>query len=133
MMPWGLGTDLVEISRIEQAIRRNPRFAERLFRDSELADYRDRGSRIEILAGKFAAKEAVVKALGTGVRGFSWTDIEILPDALGKPICQFYGKATTLADTLGVATVFLSIAHNRSLATASAMIFIKEEPHETGY
>ncbi len=132
MMPAGLGVDIIEIARISQAIAHNPRILERLFTPRELADYRERGSRTETLAGKFAAKEAVVKALGTGLRGFPWTDVEILPDALGKPGCFFLGKAAKQLEVSGVKTVLISIAHNRTMAIANAMALTKENPYETG-
>lgn len=130
--PAGLGVDIVEISRIRRAIARNPRFLDRLFSPRELADYQERGARTETLAGKFAAKEAVVKALGTGLRGFPWTDIEILPDPMGKPGCFFQGKAAAYMKACGISAVMISIAHNRTMAIANAIALIKETPDETG-
>lgn len=132
MNPFGLGVDIIEIARIKSAVTQNPKILERLFTDSELADYRERGSRAETLAGKFAAKEAVVKSLGTGLRGFPWTDMEILPDELGKPRCFFYGKAAAKIDALNIDSVMISIAHNRTMAIANAMALKKEIPYETG-
>jgi len=132
MIPVGLGVDIIEISRIKSAIAHNPRILDRLFTADELTDYRERGSRTETLAGKFAAKEAVVKALGTGLRGFPWTDLEVLPDTLGKPNCFFFGKAAEKIKELGIEAVLLSIAHNRTMAIANAMAVKKENYHETG-
>lgn len=121
MTSMGLGVDIIEISRVRNAVTRNPRILERLFTQKELDDFRMRGSRMETLAGKFAAKEAVVKALGTGLRGFPWTDLEILPDELGKPSCIFIRKAADAIVTLNIASVQISIAHNRTMAIANAM------------
>lgn len=127
MMPAGLGVDIIEISRIRQAITHNPRILHRLFTEKEVADYRERGGRAETLAGKFAAKEAVVKALGTGLREFPWTDLEILPDSLGKPRCFFLGKAAARLSALNISVVLISIAHNRSTAIANAIALTKGE------
>jgi holo-[acyl-carrier protein] synthase len=132
MNPFGLGVDIIEVSRIRIAVEQNPRILKRLFTDNELADYRDRGGRAETLAGKFAAKEAVLKALGTGLRGFPWTDLEILPDELGKPSCVFLRKAACKIDDLGISSVMISIAHNRTMATANALALKKENTYETG-
>lgn len=128
----GIGVDIIEISRIKEAASRNPRIFDRLFTDKELADYRERGNRTETLAGKFAAKEAVVKALGTGLRGFPWTDLEILPDGLGKPCCHFRNKAVDALKRLQVSSVVISIAHNKTTAIANAMALKEEVHHEAG-
>lgn len=117
----GLGVDIIEIDRIRDAIVKNPRVLNRLYTERELADYRARGSRAETLAGKFAAKEAVAKALGTGIRGFRWTDVEILPDEQGKPCCTLLGTAFAAAEAKGIRTVMISIAHNRTTAMANAL------------
>lgn len=132
MMPAGLGVDIIEISRIKDAVQRTPRILHRLFTENELTDYRERGGRTETLAGKFAAKEAVVKAMGTGLREFPWTDIEILPDSLGKPRCLFRGKAAERVQELNISAVLISIAHNRTMAIANAIALTKETPYETG-
>lgn len=127
-----LGIDIIEIQRVASAIGRNPRMLQRLFTEAELADYRSRGSRMETLAGKFAAKEAAVKALGTGLRGFRWTDVEILPDERGKPCCRLSGEARQAADRAGIAVVLVSVSHNRTLAIANALAIRKEHTDEAG-
>lgn len=132
MIPAGLGVDIIEISRIKGAVLTNPRILDRLFTANEVTDYKQRGSRMETLAGKFAAKEAVVKAMGTGFRGFPWTDIEILPDESGKPICYFFRKAAEKLEQLCIETVLISIAHNRSMAIANAIAMKKENTYEAG-
>ena len=82
----GIGTDIIEIDRIEKAINRNNGFLDKVFTAREIEMFKERNMRSEVIAGNFAAKEAVSKALGTGFRGFSLGDIEILRDQLGKPI-----------------------------------------------
>lgn len=126
MNPWGIGIDIIEISRVKRAFQKNPRILHRLFTERELSDYRNRGSRAETLAGKFAAKEAVVKAMGTGLRGFAWTDIEILPDELGKPNCQLFRKAAEKRQGLKISGFLISIAHNRTMAIANVLA-VKQE------
>lgn len=130
MNPWGIGIDIIEISRVKEAYVRCPRILNRLFTGPELQDYRDRGSRTETLAGKFAAKEAIVKAMGTGLRGFAWIDIEILPDEFGKPFCRLYGKAAEKSEGLKISGFLISISHNRTVAIANAMALKKEDSRE---
>ncbi len=77
-MIFGIGTDIIEIKRIKKAIARSPRFIERLFTEQELEYYKKKDMKAQHIAGGFSAKEAVLKALGTGLRGFKWKDIEIL-------------------------------------------------------
>lgn len=118
----GVGTDLCPIARMERAMQ-NPRFAARICTPSELAQLeplcpeRQR----ERLAGLFAAKEAVAKALGTGFTGFGFADVEILPDALGKPCVTLHGGAAALLDGRRAA-IHLSITHDGGLALAFAVV-----------
>ena len=82
----GIGTDIIEIERIEIAVKRTKGFINKLFTENEINIFESRGFKSEVIAGNFAAKEAVSKALGTGFRGFGVKDIEILRDELGKPV-----------------------------------------------
>jgi len=132
MNSWGLGIDIIEIGRIKKAVEKNPRILERLFTENELSDYRNRGFRAETLAGKFAAKEAVVKAMGTGLRGFPWTDIEILPDEWGKPHCQLLRDAAERIEDMKISGFHISIAHNKTMAIANALALKQEVHYETG-
>lgn len=132
MMPLGLGVDIIEIDRIRKACDQNPRILNRLFTAAEQEDYMRRGGRMETLAGKFAAKEAVVKALGTGFRGISWVDVEILPDEMGKPVCHLHRYAHDAAESKHIREIIISIAHNRTMAIANALAVQKEICHETG-
>jgi holo-[acyl-carrier protein] synthase len=117
------GVDLVEIARIARIwSEHGDYFARRVFTPAEL-EYCLASRSPEIrLAGRFAAKEAVLKVLGTGWRGgIQWTDIEVLPDGLGKPIVALAGRTAALAAQLGLGTILLSISHAGQYAIASAV------------
>ena len=116
----GIGTDIIEIDRIENAINKNNNFLEKVFTPKEIEMFRSRNMRSEVMAGNFAAKEAVSKALGTGFRGFSLTDIEVLRDELGKPIV-FLSK--DIEDLINVDyRLNISISHNKTSAMAFAIL-----------
>lgn len=115
----GIGCDMIAIERIRRAMERNPRFTERIFTEAERAYIAVK--RPETAAGIFAAKEAVAKALGTGFRGFMPDSIEIVPDALGKPVCTLYGAARQQADRIGARVTHVSITHTEDIACAFAV------------
>jgi len=114
----GVGTDIVEIRRIKNAIESNERFLEKIFTSTELEYLKSRNLRAEYVAGRFAAKEAVAKALGTGFRGFDFKDIEIDRTTLGKPIVVLKGKAKLIAKKEGEYNIHLSISHGEDSAVA---------------
>lgn len=116
----GIGTDIIEVDRIEKAIVRAG-FMERVYTKNEQEHYRLKHERAETLAGFFAAKEAVSKALGTGFRKFGLKDIEIIPDVLGKPEVFLYGNAEVLRCQLGISQILVSISHCKEYATAFAI------------
>ena len=108
----GIGIDIIEIERIAKAIeRRGAHFVERLFTKNERALSLDPTS----LAGRFAAKEAVVKALGTGFRGIHFHDIEVLKDFLGKPYISLSSKVNEKFHT---PNLHISITHSKTVASA---------------
>lgn len=114
-----IGIDLVEIERVRAALSRwGDRFLQRVFTPAERDRYRDR---VPDLAARFAAKEAVMKALGTGVKGVAWRDIEVLPDEKGKPLIFLYGGARKRADQLGINGLEISLSHSRDYAIASVI------------
>lgn len=119
----GLGVDLVEVARIERLLAEHgERFLERCFTRDERRQWQAAGGRAEHLAGRFAAKEAVLKALGTGWRhGIAWTDIEVLPDDAGRPGVGLTGQAARFAAAAGIARWMLSISHSGGFAVASAI------------
>lgn len=118
----GIGTDIIEVKRIEQAIQRfGPHFLNRLFSEDEQAYCNRHRDNARHYAGRFAAKEAIVKALGTGFReGVNWLDIAISNDSQGKPVVTFSEKMKLMFDDPNVQ---ISISHCREYATAFA-IFI---------
>ena len=117
-----IGTDIIEIDRIKKTIDRfGERFLRRVYTERELGIYHNRPNS---LAARFAAKEATIKTLGT--RKINWTEIEILPDARGKPHVHLYGKARETARALGLGEIAISLAHSREYATACAVAVEKE-------
>ncbi len=119
-MIYGIGTDIVSIERITQALERHgERFAERILALSELPAFSEAAQPAHFLAKRFAAKEAAAKAFGTGFRdGLVMADIAVTHDGLGKPLLVFSGRAESLCDELGVGERFLSISDEKEHAIA---------------
>lgn len=114
----GLGTDLVDIARLERVLDRRPKLADRLFSVEELA-YAARLRRPgPTLAGRFAVKEAVMKALGVGLGAVDWTDISVARLPGGRPSLSVGGRAARLAASQGVGAWHVSISHTDTLASA---------------
>jgi holo-[acyl-carrier protein] synthase len=117
----GLGVDIVEIDRMREALRRRPRIKERLFSEDERA-YCEARNKPEIhYAMRFAAKEAVVKALGTGFSGMRFRDIEVVRDDRGRPTPRLSGRAAEVAEEAGVVEMHLSLSFTHTNAIASAV------------
>lgn len=117
----GLGVDIVEIDRMREALARRPRLKERLFSDEERA-YCDKRNKPEIhYAMRFAAKEAVLKALGTGFSGMRFRDVEVIRDERGKPVPRLSGRAAEVAAEAGVVEMHLSLSFTHATAVASAV------------
>jgi holo-[acyl-carrier protein] synthase len=116
----GVGTDLIEIARIEQSIRRfGERFLRRVYTQREIDYCRRKKNAAESFAARFAAKEAGAKALGTGIsRGVNWLELEIAREPSGKPSLQLSGRAAERARALGVTHTSLSLTHSREVALA---------------
>ncbi|MGO5135572.1 holo-ACP synthase [Clostridium butyricum] len=121
----GIGTDIIEIERIEIAVKRTKGFINKLFTENEINIFESRGFKSEVIAGNFAAKEAVSKALGTGFRGFGVKDIEILRDELGKPVVNLNSNVYEILNRKDV-NIHLSISHNRTSAIAYAVMEVVE-------
>jgi holo-[acyl-carrier protein] synthase len=119
----GLGVDIAEVDRIEAAITRHgARLLERLFTPAEVAYCERHRNKFERFAGRFAAKEAAMKALGTGWRrGVRWRDIEVTNLPGGKPTLRLAGVAHEFAGRLGVRAISLSITHSGNLAFAQVI------------
>ncbi|MGL5961015.1 MAG: holo-ACP synthase [Cetobacterium sp.] len=117
----GIGNDIVEIERIEKAISKKG-FKDRVFTVKEIEQIETKGGKAESYAGRFSAKEAISKALGTGVRGFNLVDIEILNNSLGKPEVTLLGELKKRDIEVEV-----SISHCKTYATAVAIIMEREK------
>ncbi len=123
------GIDLVDCPRIEQMVQRHgERFVKRVFTAAEQAYAAKNKNEIEKLAGRFAAKEAVLKLMGTGWRGkIAWTDIEIINNAAGQPEVTLGGEVRKIADKLGIEHISVSITHTANFAIASAVALAEKE------
>ncbi|MFC1478101.1 holo-ACP synthase [Candidatus Margulisiibacteriota bacterium] len=129
-----LGLDLVEISRIkEMAQKHKGRFLDRVFTPAELEYCMTKTvMRFPELAARFAAKEAVVKALGTGMRGISWKEVEVIRNPLGKPDILLHDRAAGIAEQLGVVHIHISLTHARDTSAAVAILeYGHEEEHDS--
>jgi holo-[acyl-carrier protein] synthase len=116
----GIGTDLIEIARIAESIRRyGDRFLQRIFTSREIEYCQRKKNAAESFAARFAAKEAGAKALGTGIsHGVGWLELEVTREPSGKPGLQLSGRAAERASGLSVARVSLSLTHTAELALA---------------
>ena len=119
----GHGVDLVECSRIADVWKRHgQRFLDRVLTEAEQERCKEYKKPIPFISGRWAAKEAVLKMIGTGWRGqISWKDIEVLPNKLGQPIVELTGESARLAEMMGIKRVLLSITHTEQQAFASAI------------
>src|SRR5476649_559540 len=120
----GLGTDIVEITRIEAVVERSgERLAKRILCANEWLLYQNHQQPIRFLAKRFAVKEAAAKALGTGIRnGLAFEQFEVVNDALGKPGLIFHARAAEMASELGVKFVHVTLADERRYACATVII-----------
>lgn len=120
----GLGTDIVEIARIEAAIARyGDRLAQRILSNSEWMQYQNHQQPARFLAKRFAVKEAAAKALGTGIRnGLAFHHFDVFNDALGKPRLQLHEEAMKLAMVMGVTSIHVSIADEQRYACATVIL-----------
>ncbi|MBR2215919.1 MAG: holo-ACP synthase [Selenomonadaceae bacterium] len=122
----GVGTDIIEIDRVKRAIQ-NEHFIKRVYTDKEINYCESRGRQAaSSYAARFAGKEAVLKAFGTGLRDGSLLDIEILPDELGAPQVTLYGHFAALAAKKNIAAAHISLSHAREYATACCVLEEKE-------
>jgi holo-[acyl-carrier protein] synthase len=111
-----IGVDVIEIERVRRVLQRHPqRFLQRVYTPEEAAFCR---GRVQELAARFAAKEAAMKALGTGARGLAWHEIEVLPNRRGKPLLYLHGRAQERAQAIGLHAVDVSLTHSHVYAMA---------------
>lgn len=116
----GIGNDIIEIERINKAVLK-PRFLEKYFTENEINLFYTRNSNIEIIAGNFAVKESVSKVFGTGVRGFTLKDIEVLRDEMGKPFVILHHQAKNIAEKMKINNLHVSISHSEKYAVGFAV------------
>ncbi len=130
----GTGIDLVRIERIASALERWPRrFEQRVFSDRERADCGRRGSPPVHYSGRFAVKEAMMKAVGTGWRrGIRWTEIECLNDSSGRPRVETRGAMQALLEQRGVRTIHVSLSHDGEYAVAHVVLEGRSRPDTGG-
>ncbi|UCG56289.1 MAG: holo-ACP synthase [Phycisphaerales bacterium] len=127
------GIDLVDCPRIEQMLEHHgERFINRIFTPAEQAYANANKNTTEKLAGRFAAKEAILKLMGTGWRGkIAWTDIEVTNNDLGQPNVTLSGEVKRLADELGIDHISVSITHTANFVIASAVALVQRQREST--
>lgn len=119
----GLGTDIIEIARIEQSLARSPRLVQRVLTETEQQILAAHGQPARYFAKRFAAKEAAAKALGTGIgRGISFQHFTVSNDPSGRPQLELTGPAKELADSMQVRSVWLSISDEQAYACATVIL-----------
>ncbi len=122
-----IGLDIVDIDRVQKIIEKyGEKFLKRFFTDREIlyCNYSSR-LRFQRFAARFAAKEALVKAIGE--RAFPWTDVEIVKDDGGRPDFELYGRAAQYANEHGIVDIYVTLTHTRALAAAQVFLVIDEE------
>jgi len=119
-----IGIDLVEISRIEEVFaRRGDRFRARVFTEGEISYCERRASKLASYAARFAAKEAAMKALGTGWSdGVGWMDVEVVSEQTGAPVLQLHGRALERLREIGAKKAHVSLTHSGNLAIAEVLL-----------
>jgi len=111
-----VGVDIIEIARIEEAIARwGERFLRRVYTETEIYLYHDR---VAALAARFAAKEATMKALGTGIEEVMWREVETIHDSRGQPVVCLHGRSQSRAEEIGLKSLAISLSHSREYAIA---------------
>jgi holo-[acyl-carrier protein] synthase len=119
----GIGTDIVEVNRMAEKIGKEQGFRELVFSAAEISYCESTAAKYEHYAARFAAKEAFFKAMGTGwADGTAFNEIEILPAAGGKPVLLLNGATAAWAQQKGMGTVFVSLSHVKTMATAVVII-----------
>jgi holo-[acyl-carrier protein] synthase len=119
----GIGTDIIDVQRIERVIERNGGFINKVFTPQEIAYCEARAAKAQSYAARFAAKEAMMKALGTGWgEGVNWQDIEVVSEASGKPRILLSGQALATAKAMGAEHWHLSLSHERTAAIAFVVL-----------
>lgn len=122
-MIFGIGTDIIEIGRVEDKLSRTRGLREKVFTPREIEYSESRGRSGQHFAARFAAKEAFFKAMGTGWRGgFRFSDVEIVNDVLGKPEVLLYGKVKDFCEAQGIRRCHVTLSHSKDLAKAVVVL-----------
>lgn len=131
MKIYGIGTDIVDVERIKNAVDKNIRFLNRNFTDKELEIFDLENLQYGRIAGNFALKEALSKALGTGIRKFNLKDIEVLRNPLGKPIINVYNELYELLENLGITEIMATMSHEKKYAVGTIILTIGGDEFES--
>lgn len=119
----GIGTDIIEVARMERQLSANQAFGNKLFTQAEIAYAEPKATRYQHYAARFAAKEAFFKALGTGYRfGMSFHEIEVVNDALGKPVIVVHGNVKAYVEKLEIKHMHLTLSHVKEMACAFVVL-----------
>ena len=119
----GIGIDIIEVKRIHEALIKHPRIALKLFTENEMKSCQMRANQYEELSGRYAAKEALLKAIGIGWRqGVKFNEIEIKSEPSGKPYIEAAGRVAELVNKLGAKKIFLTITHTEEQAIAEVIL-----------
>lgn len=122
-MIYGIGTDIIEVSRIQKVMERDIGFREKIFSEGEIAYCEKMKNKYQHYAARFSAKEAFMKALGTGWRdGIRFVEVEVVHDPLGKPLLMLSGKAKELAEKAGMGEMHVSLSHVKEIASAVVVV-----------
>lgn len=124
----GIGVDVVDVPRMREVLERTPSFRERTFTEGERADAEKRRDPSERFAARFAAKEAVMKAMGLGLGAFGFYDVETVLAESGRPSLKITGRAAELADEAGITAWHLSLSHTDNTAIAMVIAERAESP-----
>jgi holo-[acyl-carrier protein] synthase len=122
-MIYGIGTDIIEVARIQKAMERNANFGGKIFTTGEIAYCDPMKNKYQHYAVRFSAKEAFLKAIGTGWRlGISFSDIDVYHDKYGKPLIRLTGKAAEFAEKEGISMIYVSLSHIKETACAVVVV-----------
>jgi holo-[acyl-carrier protein] synthase len=122
-MIYGIGTDIIEVSRIQAVMEKDIGFREKIFSPGEIAYCETKKHKYENYAARFSAKEAFMKAIGTGWRfGIRFADIEVYHDEFGKPLIALHGKAEELSKIEKISKIHVSLSHVKEIATAVVVV-----------
>lgn len=123
----GIGSDIVRVERIRRLLKKYPRFTKRVFTPGEVAYCAEKADAAQSYAARFAAKEAMMKALGTGWdRGVNFRDIEVVKGATGRPGIRLHGRAGEICHELEIGAIHLTLSHEREYALAFVVLELQK-------